>query len=314
MSPESYLIVGGGTPMGEAIVKLLLYRGETHVSILDAEPLADEQAAEFGERVRVFVPDSASVQATSEALGSVTCVIYARTLSTSAMSNILHPSASSAHHSSGLQMANERYALHTIDGFRNSISAIVEAAARQVVYVGTAATVFDGTERKLLREADAPYPAKAWLAELEPALQSERLILDSNGRNGLATTVIRPAAPNRHNIQYVTLDSERRRPMPHLSICDWSLADNTFVDNAAQAALLAAERLVPTHAWHAATVGRAFFISDDAPRPMSGLVRDILAAAAQPALPKSRSLGLGTMVLMLGGRDLLNKPRRRPSA
>jgi NAD(P)-dependent dehydrogenase (short-subunit alcohol dehydrogenase family) len=71
---ESYLVVGGGTPLGEAIVRLLLRRGETRISIFDALPLAAEQAAAFGDHVRVFVGEIIAPKVVSDAIQSVRTV------------------------------------------------------------------------------------------------------------------------------------------------------------------------------------------------------------------------------------------------
>lgn len=68
---ESYLIIGGGTSLGETIVEQLLRRGETRVAVFDAQPLAAEQAARFGDAVRVCVGDILVPESISEAIKSV---------------------------------------------------------------------------------------------------------------------------------------------------------------------------------------------------------------------------------------------------
>ncbi|KAJ6556821.1 hypothetical protein DFH09DRAFT_923365 [Mycena vulgaris] len=304
MSTESYLVLGGATSVGEAI-EVLLRRGEAKVSILDAEPLAEAQAVHWRARVRVFVQTLSSAQRISDVLRAcqATCVIHAGRLSTPDTMDI---------------RALRRRA--SIEGTSNLISAIIETGIKQLLYIGAAAAVFDRKERLGLREEDAPYPAKAWLSDLEPTLRGERLVLDANGRGGLATAVIRPAAifgpvkPSR-SPTYTTYRMLQRRA-PQLSVCDIVVTDNTFVDNAAHAAVLAADRLAPTHAQHAATAGHAFFISDAAPRPGSALFRDIWAAVSQPvparALPYFNSVGLGHMIISAAIQDALDKVRRRP--
>jgi uncharacterized protein YbjT (DUF2867 family) len=68
---ESYLIVGGGTFLGEEIVEQLLRRGETHVSIFDAQPLATEQNTRFVPAVSVFIGNVLDPENIANAIKSV---------------------------------------------------------------------------------------------------------------------------------------------------------------------------------------------------------------------------------------------------
>ncbi|KAJ7117086.1 hypothetical protein C8R44DRAFT_203710 [Mycena epipterygia] len=318
---ESYLVVGGGTPLGEAIVRMLLRRGETQVSILEAQPLRAEQATQFGDTIRVFLQDICSAGAIAEVIRSchASCVIHTGMLSTAGTTNVLYPSASPApHRASSSKIVEELKAMHrraSIDGTRNIISALLENGGGALVYVGSANAVFDGTERPLLREDAVPHPLRCWIPEIEPSVRGEEMVLSSNGIQ-LATAVLRPA-----NIfggtytDYVTLQTLQAKP--HLSVVcidgNTALADHTFVDNAAHAALLAADRLISTsHPQHDATAGRAFFISDDAPRPYWDLRRDLWAAASHRPPPKPLSLSSGYLLLRYGIKDLLDKLRGRP--
>jgi nucleoside-diphosphate-sugar epimerase len=65
------------------------------------------------------------------------------------------------------------------------------------------------------------------------------------------------------------------------------LVDSTYIDNAARAHLLAADRL----AENPSISGRAYFISNGEPRPIWGLVNAILAAGN--LLPVTRSVPRG---------------------
>jgi hypothetical protein len=75
---ESYLVVGGNLPLGgEHIVDQLLRRGEKRVSIFDGEPLTAENAARFGDAVRVYVGDITSLESVSDAVKSVSACLSA---------------------------------------------------------------------------------------------------------------------------------------------------------------------------------------------------------------------------------------------
>lgn len=68
---ESYLVIGGGTSLGEPIVDQLLRRGATRVSIFDAQPLAAEQATKFRDSVNVYVGDILIPESIADAVKSV---------------------------------------------------------------------------------------------------------------------------------------------------------------------------------------------------------------------------------------------------
>lgn len=80
------------------------------------------------------------------------------------------------------------------DGMRNILAAALEnSSVTHLVYVGNAGIFFDGTDRPMLREADAPFPEKCYDEALESQAHAERMVLSFNGVNVLRTAVIRPA-------------------------------------------------------------------------------------------------------------------------
>jgi len=292
---ESYLVVGGGTRIGEAVVRLLLGRGETRISIFDAQTLAAEQITEFGDRVRVFVGEILAPKVVSDAIQScqATCIIFTGMISTPVVTNIIYPSVYTAPLTKAQQRkANEEITTvarrTSIDGTRNLVSAILKNAVKQLVYFGSADSMFNSTQRPNLCEADVPCLPQPWIPMFEPSSVGERIIVNANGQNGLATVVIRPAflfGPTYRD--YVSLLPFQTSP--HLSATcvgeNTNLSDTTFIDNAAHAGILAADRLAPAHPQHVATAGRAFLVSDDDPRPTWNLRRDIWAAATHTNPP-----------------------------
>ncbi|KAJ7350683.1 hypothetical protein DFH08DRAFT_862117 [Mycena albidolilacea] len=294
---ESYLIVGGGTSLGEAIVRLLLRRGETRISIFDALPLAADQVGEFGDYVRAFVGEIIAPKVVSDTIQScqATCIIFTGMISTPVVRNITYPSVyktppTKTQREQATKEIQTVYRRTSIDGTRNLVSAVLEqnSTVKQLVFFGSAISMFDGIERPNLCEADVPSLPKPWIASLEPASIGERVVLGTNGQNGLATAVIRPArlfGPTHY--EYMSL--LRCQEAPELSaVClgdNTNLSDTTFLDNAAHAGILAADRLAPGHLQHAATAGRAFLVSDDDPRPTWDLDRDLWAAASHTTPP-----------------------------
>ncbi|KAJ7264057.1 hypothetical protein B0H12DRAFT_1180519 [Mycena haematopus] len=303
---ESYLIVGGGTSVGEIIVDQLLRRGETRVSIFDAQPLAAEQAKRFGPAVHVYVGDVMLPQSMLSAIKSceATCVIHVGVVST--------PIGSAARYPTGLapqptaeDTLEELKALNQMvntDGMRNVLAAALDGSVTQMVYIGNAGVTFDGRDRPMLREEDAPYPAKGCV---KPQADAERMVLSHNGLSGLRTTVLRPAMVFGPGLATATIF---RRIQASPSIAGFqmgdNLADHTYVDNVAHAAILAADRLNPTHPQHTATAGRAFFITNGEPRPFWEFMRGLWVAAGGTP-PPLQVAQKGTLQFIAGVKDVM---------
>ncbi|KAJ7923085.1 3-beta hydroxysteroid dehydrogenase/isomerase family-domain-containing protein [Mycena leptocephala] len=282
---ESYLVIGGGTTVGESIVAQLLRRGETRVSIFDAEPLAADQVKRFGDAVRVVVGDISVPQDIADAVKSKWWADLQRA-------------------------AQELYRKVNTDGMRNTLAAALEnSSVTQLVYVGNAGIFFDGTDRPMLREAGAPFPEKCYDEALEPQAHAERMVLSFNGVNMLRTAVIRPAMVFGPGI--ATTDILRKiHADPQLTAYqignNTNLVDMTYVANLAHAAILAADRLLPSHPKHAATAGKAFFITDASPRPFWDFQRNLLkAAGGVPPAPVVADLG--AVFLVAGVKDMLGR-------
>lgn len=220
---ESYLVIGGGTSLGEAIVNQLLSRGERQVSIFDAQPLAAEQAERFTGKVHTFIGDILVPESLSKAIKEVsyplnpsitahthgmiyecsaTCIIHTGMVSTPGTAEALYPTSSSQPlttreaEAKTLEVLTEFTAIQkrvNTEGTRSVLSAILANGVAKLVYIGNADIVFDGTDRPMLTEAAAAYPPKCWYSDLEPASYGERLVLSSTGIDGLATVVLRPA-------------------------------------------------------------------------------------------------------------------------
>ncbi|KAJ6520707.1 hypothetical protein DFH09DRAFT_1193912, partial [Mycena vulgaris] len=311
---ESYLVVGGGTLLGETIVHQLLSRGEGRISIFEAQPLAPAQTARFGDAVHVFVDDMLRPESLSEAvqLCGSTCIIHVGMVSTPTSTSVLYPTGPPKTPPDEKKWLNELAELHkkvNTEGTRNLLAAALDSGSTtKIVYVGSADTVFDGRDRPMLREADAAYPPEVWLSVLEPRSHGERMVLSFNGVNALRTAVIRPATI--FGAGYATAGFLRRiHANPTIAGIqigeNTNLIDKTYVDNAAHAAILAADRLAPSHPQHAATAGKAFFISDGEPRPFWNFTRSLWAAVGGTPIQKPTEVGQGTTLFFAGMQDLL---------
>ncbi|KAJ7509002.1 hypothetical protein B0H11DRAFT_1791854 [Mycena galericulata] len=313
---ESYLIIGGGTSLGETIVEQLLGRGETRVSIFDAQPLATGQAARFGDSVRVFVGDILAPGSIAEALKScaTTCIIHTGmisipiTLTSLSLQTSVEP-LSPREEAVKLKELSKLHKKINTDGMRNLLAAALESgSATQLLYVGSADILFDGHDRPLLREADAPYPVKCWDPELEGRYLGERMVLSFNGVNALRTAVIRPATIFGPSYAF---DRALRRIQANPVIASVQIGENTnridktYIANAAHAAVLAADRLAPAHPQHAATAGRAFFISDGDPRPFWDFMRALWTNVGGTVPKNGPVVGKSTAMFFAGVKDMV---------
>lgn len=92
------------------------------------------------------------------------------------------------------------------------------------------------------------------------------------------------------------------------------LVDKTFITNAAHAALLAADRLDPIHPQHAATTGRAFFITDADPRPFWDLFRGLWAAVSPHAVAAPTwKMGTAALLVFGGAKHAVDLLRGKPA-
>ena len=154
----------------------------------------------------------------------------------------------------------------------------------RLVFTSTPSVTFDGADQKGVDES-APY-AKRWLCHYPHSKAlAEQYVLEANGKRSLLTCALRPhliwGPGDRHLIPGVI---ERRRADRLWRIGDGeNLVDMIYVDNAARAHLLAAERLEPG----SPVAGQAYFISQGQPVRCWEWVDQILLMAGLPPLRRS---------------------------
>lgn len=172
-------------------------------------------------------------------------------------------------------------------GTDNVIEACRRHGVPRLVYTSTPSVVhtggdIEGADERLpyARHFEAAYPETKALAE--------RRVLAANGAT-LSTVALRPhlvwGPGDRHLIPRLL---ERARS-GRLRLIDGGhkLVDATYIDNAAEAHLLAADRLAPG----AACAGRAYFIAQGEPAPARELINGVLAAAGLPKVTRSIPAG-----------------------
>ncbi|NBO92662.1 MAG: NAD-dependent epimerase/dehydratase family protein, partial [Planctomycetia bacterium] len=154
-----------------------------------------------------------------------------------------------------------------VEATRRVINACRACGVRRLVYTSSPSVVFGGNDIENGNES-LPYPKHYHAHYPETKAEAERLVLAANGTE-LATVALRPHliwGPGDNHLVPRLL--ERGRAGRLRRIGTGKQIDSVYIDNAAQAHVLAANRLEPG----AACAGRVYFISNGEPLPTWDLV------------------------------------------
>lgn len=175
----------------------------------------------------------------------------------------------------------EFYAPNVI-GTQYVIAACRKARVPRLIYTSTPSVTFSGEDQEGVDES-APYPYHFLSHYASTKAEAERLVLAANGKE-LITVALRPHliwGPG--DTQLVPRIVERaKRGRLRLVGDGQKRVDATYIDNAALAHLLAADKLAPG----ADCAGRAYFITNGEPWPLAKIVNAILDAAGLPPVTK----------------------------
>lgn len=253
------LVTGGGGFLGGSIVRRLRARGDAVRSLsrgrypdLDALGVTQHQG------------DVADAAAVDDAAAG--CDI------------VFHVAAKA-----GVGGRYSEYHRANVTGTENVLAACRRQGVRRLVYTSSPSVVFDGRDLEGVDES-APYPAHYDAPYPRTKALAEQRVLRANGPD-LATVSLRPhliwGPADNHLIPRIISRARagRLRRIGRAS----KLIDSTYIDNAADAHLLAADRLAPG----SPVAGKAYFLSQGEPVPLWDLVNRILAAAGLPPVTRS---------------------------
>ena len=260
------LVTGGGGFLGGGVVRALLARGDSVVSIARGDY---PHLRELGvETVRGDLAEPADALAAAEG-----CDV------------VVHVAARA-----GIWGTPAQFERSNVEATRCVLAACRTLGIRRLVHTSTPSVVHAGGD---IVGGDETLPYATHFTSDYPRTKAvaERLALAAAG-DELATVALRPHlvwGPG--DTQLVPRILERARG-GRLRFVDGGQAvfDTTYVDDAVAAHLCAVDRLAPG----ADCSGRAYFISSGDPRPMREIVNAILAAAGMP--PEHRSVPLAVAV------------------
>ena len=255
----SVLVTGGGGFLGQAIVRMLVSRGDRVRSLARRFYPA---LADLG--VEQIQGDIADAEAVNRACAGIDLVIH-----TAARAGVW------GHY--------DTYYRPNVVGTQNIIAACRRQGIRRLVHTSSPSVVFDGSDMQGVDESvpypkafHAAYPATKALAE-----QAVRAAADE----ALATICLRPhliwGPGDNHLVPRILARARRLRRVGDGT----NRVDTIYIDNAAAAHLMAADRL----AQNPQLAGRVYFISQDDPILLWQMVDRILAAGARAPVEKSIS-------------------------
>ena len=263
------LVTGGGGFLGRHIVTKLLARGD-QVRVLGRRHYPDLEKMGV-EMVCADIQDGAAVE--RACLG---------------METVFHVAALAGYWGSW-----QTYHGPNVVGTQNVLNGCRKAGLQKLIYTSTPSVV---SAPGNLEHADerAPYPAHYDCPYPATKAEAERLVLAANGQDGLLTVSLRPHliyGPGDPHLFPRIIDRARRGLLVQVGD-GTNKVDVTYVENAADAHLLAADRLGDGSPVN----GRAYFISQGAPVILWPWINLILERLGLPAVRRKISHGAARAV------------------
>ncbi len=262
------LVTGGGGFLGGAIVRMLCERGDEVVSFSRSKYQALDTLG-----VRQISGDVADSEALCTAAKG--CDI------------IFHVAAKA-----GIWGAYQEYHRANVTGTEAVIAACRANGIKRLVATGSPSVVFAGQDIEGGDET-LPYPDHYEAHYPRTKMLAERAVLQANSA-ALATVSLRPHliwGPGDNHLVPRIIQKAKAGRLKRIGDRP-CLADTVYIDNAAAAHLLAADRLQPG----APIAGKAYFITNDQPVPLWEMVDRILAAADLPPVKGQISPGLARFI------------------
>ncbi|TNE48455.1 MAG: NAD-dependent epimerase/dehydratase family protein [Deltaproteobacteria bacterium] len=258
---ETALVTGGGGFLGKAIIRRLLDRG-THVKSFARSDYPELR--EMG--VEVIRGDLTRADEVMTAVEG--CDV------------VFHVAAKV-----GVWGKYEDFHNINVNGTQNIIDACLAHRVSRLVYTSSPSAVFDGTHMEGVDES-VPYPAPDKYLTHYPKTKAaaERLVKAAASRE-LRTAILRPHliwGPNDPHLVARIID---RASSLRIVGDGQNTIDTVYVDNAADAHILAADALTEKPE----ISGRAYFITQGEPINAWEMINKILAAGGKPPIQKSIS-------------------------
>ena len=276
------LVTGGGGFLGLAIVRQLLARGVAVRSFSRQEHPALGKLA-----VEQRPGDLASAEQVAAAVAGCDLVFHVAA-------------------KPGIWGDYAEYHRVNVTGTENVVAACRRHGVRRLVHTSSPSVVFDGRDMEGVDES-APYPAHFDAHYPHTKALAEQHVIHANDAR-LATVALRPHliwGPGDNHLLPRLAARARAGQLRRIGR-QRKLIDTIYVENAAEAHLLAAERLAPG----AALAGKPYFISQGEPREVWEMINALLRAAGAPSV--ERTIPRGLALTLAWGFETLHRLTRNP--
>ena len=246
---QKVLVTGGGGFLGKAIIRRLVERGD-HVRSFSRSFYQELESLGI-EQVQGNIVDKDAVEKACKGVNLV-----------------FHVAAKA-----GVWGDYSDYFKTNVTGTENVIGACIKHKVPRLVYTSSPSAVFNGTDMQGIDESIV-YPNKFHAHYPKTKAIAEQSVIRA-ARNGLMTIILRPhliwGPEDNHLVPRIISRAESL-----VRVGDGkNLVDTIYIDNAADAHILAAERLEENHRLS----GRVYFISQGQPVLLWDMVNNILKAA-----------------------------------
>ena len=263
----TYIVTGGNGFVGAALARTLRDRGDS-VVVLD---IADTCVVEGVEYRQVDITDKAAVL---EACAGGETIMH--------VASVVHTKQSKKDFVWGVNLG----------GTENLIEAAHAHDIHRFVYVSSGSVVYEGKDIENGDES-LPYPTSSLAPYADSKVAAEKLILKTNGENGLATCSLRPhvifGPGDTRFLPAVVSKAKSGLLRAQVGKGTW-LSDYTYVGNVVDAVILADDKL-KAEGLDCVAAGEAYFITNGEPMPFWDFVRKVVNRLGFPPIkytvPKS---------------------------
>ncbi len=253
---ENILVTGGGGFLGGAIIKRLLEQG------VSATSFSRHQHAEL------TALNAPQIQGDVSDPDAVEQAVRGRDV-------VFHTAAKA-----GVWGKHRDYYYTNVVGTQYVIAACLKHGVERLVYTSSPSVVFDGSDMEGVDET-TPYARRFNCHYPKTKAIAEQTVAQAAGA-GLKTIILRPhliwGPGDNHLVPRIISRASQLRQVGD----GQNKTDTIYIDNAAEAHILAAEKL----AANPALSGRIYFISQDEPIPLWEMINAILNAAGLPPVQK----------------------------
>ena len=265
-TPENILVTGGGGFLGKAIVERLVVRGDRVRSFSrSSHPALDALGVE---QVQGDISDGIAVSRACEGVDTV-----------------FHTAAKA-----GVWGKYQTYHRTNVVGTRNVIVACRNSDVHHLIYTSSPSVIFDGSNMRGVDES-TPYPDRYAAHYPRTKAMAEQAVVQA-AAEGLSAIVLRPhliwGPEDNHLVPRIIQRAGQLRRVGDGS----NLVDTIYIDNAAEAHILAADKLSTDPTLN----GNIYFISQGEPVALWEMVDAILHAGGLQPVHKSISAGTARLI------------------